>query len=148
MHNDYPLFAETPEISHNMLSNYCSSFENEYDIKNGGVNKLVPNLGNKNKYCLHYRNLQLYLSLGMKLTNFHRVLEFEQSDWLRKYINFNTDKIKSAANTFEKSIFKLMNNNVYGKAMKNIRKGINFSLVNDTKDYKNMQAKQVLFYRG
>ena len=84
----------------------------------------------------------------MKLTNFHRVLEFEQSDWLRKYINFNTDKIKSAANTFEKSIFKLMNNNVYGKAMKNIRKGINFSLVNDTKDYKNMQAKQVLFYRG
>ena len=148
LHNDYPLSAETPKISHNMLSNYCSSFENEYDIKNGGVNKLVPSLGNKSKYCLRYRNLQLYLSLGMKLTNFHRVLEFEQSDWLRKYIDFNTDKRKSAANTFEKYIFKLMNNNVYGKAMKNIRKGIKVSLVNDAKDYKNMWAKQVLFYRG
>ena len=138
LHNDYPLSAETPKISHNMLSNYCSSFENEYDIKNGGVNKLVPNLGNKSKYCLRYRNLQLYLSLGMKLTNFHSVLEFEQSDWLRKYIDFNTDKRKSAANTFEKYIFKLMNNNVYGKAVKNIRKGIKVSLVNDAKDYKNM----------
>ena len=74
----------------------------------------------------------------MKLTNFHRVLEFEQSDWLRKYIDFNTDKRKSAANTFEKYIFKLMNNNVYGKAVKNIRKGIKVSLVNDGKDYKNM----------
>ena len=74
----------------------------------------------------------------MKLTNFHRVLEFEQSDWLRKYIDFNTDKRKCAANTFEKYIFKLMNNNVYGKAMKNIRKGIKVSLVNDAKDYKNM----------
>ena len=60
LHNDYPLSAETPKISYNMLSNYCSSFENEYDIKNGGVNKLVPNLGNKSKYCLRYRNLQLY----------------------------------------------------------------------------------------
>ena len=74
----------------------------------------------------------------MKLTNFHRVLEFEQSDWLRKYIDFNTDKRKSAANTFEEYIFKLMNNNVYGKAVKNIRKGIKVSLVNDAKDYKNM----------
>ena len=74
----------------------------------------------------------------MKLTNFHRVLEFEQSDWLRKYIDFNTDKRKSAANTFEKYIIKLMNNNVYGKAMKNIRKGIKVSLVIDAKDYKNM----------
>ena len=57
-----------------MLSKYCSNIVNEYGIKIGGVNKLVPNLGNKNKYALHYRNLQVYLSLGMKLTKVHKIL--------------------------------------------------------------------------
>ena len=51
-----------------MLSNYCSYIASKYGTKVGVVNKLVPNLGNKSKYVVHYRNLHLYLSLGMKLT--------------------------------------------------------------------------------
>ena len=80
LHNDYPLSPEKIEISHNMLSTYCSSISNKYDIKIGGVNKLVPNLGSKSKYCLHYRNVQLYFSLGMALIKIYRILNFKQSD--------------------------------------------------------------------
>ena len=73
MHNDYSLAPEKLETSHNMLSNYCSSNKNKYDMKNVGVNKLVPNLGNKSKYVLYYRNLLFYLLLGMKVVSVHRI---------------------------------------------------------------------------
>ena len=83
LHNNYHLSPEKIEISQNMLSNYCSNIANEHGIKTGGVNKLAPHLGNKSKYVLHYRNLQLYLSLGMKLTKVHRILTLKQYDWLK-----------------------------------------------------------------
>ena len=79
-HNDYPLAPAKLKISQNMLPKYCCNIADEYGIKIGRVNKLVPNLGNTIKYVLHYRNLQLYLSLGMKLTKVHRILKFKQSD--------------------------------------------------------------------
>ena len=105
-----------------MLSKYCKEIADEYDIKVGDVKKQIPNLGNKTKYVVHYRNLQLYLSLGMKLTKIHRVLQFKQSDWMNKYIDFNTKKKMSATNDFEKDFLKLMINSVYGKTMENLRK--------------------------
>ena len=142
LHNEYPLAPEKLEISHNMLSNYCCSIANNYDIKIGGVNKLVPNLGDNNKYVLQYRNLQLYLSLGMKLTKVHRILKFKQFDWLKKYIDFNTDRRRSAANSFEKDLFKLMNNSTFGKAMENLRKRIKVRLM-----LKTIDKDQVLFHR-
>ena len=78
LHNDYPLAPEKIEINYDMLSKYCSNIANKYDIKIGGVNKLVPNLGNRRKYVLHFKNIQQYLSLGMKLTKVHRILKFKQ----------------------------------------------------------------------
>ena len=132
LHNNYPLAPEKLKITQNMLSKYCFNIANEYGIKVGGVNKLVPNLGNKSKYVVHYRNLQLYLSLGMKLTKVHRI---EQSDWLKKYIDFNTDKRKNATNSFEKDFLKLINNSVFGKTMDNLRKRVSVKLFNNFKDY-------------
>ena len=64
----------------------------------------------------------MYLSLGMKLTEIHRMLKFKQFDWMKKYIDFKTEKRMNAANDFEKDFFQLMINSVYGKAMGNLRK--------------------------
>ena len=75
-----------------MLSDYCKRIAEKYKTKDGHVEKLTPNLSNETNYVLHYRNLQLYLSLGMKLTKIHRVLKFMQPDWMKKYIDFNTEK--------------------------------------------------------
>ena len=58
----------------------------------------------------------------MKLVGVHRILQFKQSDWLKKYIHSNTDKRKNAVNSFEKECFKLLNDTVYGKKRKNLRK--------------------------
>ena len=103
-----------------MFSNYCSNIANNYEIKTGSVNKLVPNLGNIffiRQYVLHYKNLQLYLSLGIKFPNVQGVLRFKKLNWLKTYIDFNTDKRKNAANSFEKDFLKVMNNSVYGKTV-------------------------------
>ena len=135
LHDHDPLAPEKLEITQNMLSKYCSNIADKYGVKIGGVNKLITNLGSKSKYVLHYRNLQLYLSLGMKLTKVHRILKFKQCDCLKRCINFNTVKRKNAANSFEKYFFKLMNNSVFGKTMENLKKNVNVRLVNSAKDY-------------
>ena len=64
-------------------------------------------MGVKTNYVVHYSNLQLYLSLGMKLIKVHRVLKFNQSDWIKKYIDFNTEKTTNTADSFEKDFFKI-----------------------------------------
>ena len=135
LHNDYPLAPEKLAVSNDMLSAYCKKIADKYNIKVCDVKKLIPNLGNKTKYVLHYRNLQLYLSLGIKLTKIHRMLQFKQSVWMKRYIDFNTEKSKITANDFEKDFFKLMIISVYGKTMENIRKRINVRLVNNEKDF-------------
>ena len=66
----------------------------------------------------------------MKLTKVHRILKFKQYDWLKKYIDFNTNKRKMLLIV----LYKLMNNSVFGKRMENLRKRINVKLVNNTKD--------------
>ena len=97
-HNDYSLAPEKHAVPYDMLSDYCKKIADKYGMKVTDVMKLIPNLGDKTNYVLHYRYLQLYLSLGMKLTKIHKVLRFEQSDWMKKYIDFNTEKRANAAN--------------------------------------------------
>ena len=122
LHNDYPLAPERIE---------CKN----------GVKKLIPNLWDKNNYVVHYKTLMQYLSLGMKLKKIHRGIKFIESDFLKPYIDKNTNLRTQAKNNFEKDFFKLMNNSVFGKTMENIRNRVNVKLVNAGDKFKKLVAK-------
>ena len=110
-HNDYPLAPEKLKVEKHWMSPYQQKLIDELGVS-FECEKLVPNLQPKIRYVLHYRNLQLYLSLGMQLTKVHKVLKFDQTAWMAPYIAKNTELRKLAKNDFEKDFFKLMNNAV------------------------------------
>ena len=112
-HNDYPLAPEK------MIVN--------------GVEKLICHFKPRKNYVVHYRNLRQYLEMGMRITAVHRGISFNQSSWMEPYTRKNTELRKTAANSFEKDFFKLMNNSVFGKTIENIRKRQNIILVDDRK---------------
>ena len=121
LHSDYPLASERVEVNK--------------------VDKLKPNLRNKEKYIFHHENLKKYLSLGLKLTKIHRGIKFVKSQWLEKYIALNPELRTAARNDFEKDFFKLMNNSVFGKTMENIRNRVDIKLVNNEKQAEKLSAK-------
>ena len=134
---------EYPRSLHDLHSDYPLAPE---QIKVNKVDKLIPNLWNKNKYIIHYENLKQYLSLGLKLTHIHRGIKFEESQWLEKYITLNTELRTSAANEFDKDFFKLMNNSVFGKTMENIRNRVDIKLVNNKKQAEKLSAKPNFYH--
>jgi hypothetical protein len=123
LHNDYPLAPESMKPAGSV------------------VVKLIPNLNNKTKYVVHYENLKLYESLGLTITKIHRGLVFDESAWLKKYIDLNTDLRTKATNDFEKDFFKLMNNSVFGKTMECIENRVDVRLVCDEKQAITLAAK-------
>ena len=94
IHNNLQMAPEKIRIKDEMLSPIQLEIKNEYGIKVGITNKLVPNLMPKKNYVIHYRNLQYYLSQGWVLRKVHKILEFKESAWMKPYIDFNTQKRK------------------------------------------------------
>ena len=117
-----------------MLSIYCSIVANKDDPKIGSASKLVPNLGKKVNVFFIIKIFNSFYAWNE--ISFHSVLKFKQLDWLKNYIEVNTDKRKNASNSFEKYFFKLMNNTTFDKTMANLRKLINLRLLNNAGDYK------------
>ena len=126
LHSDLPFLPERMEI------NKCK--------------KLVCNLYNKKKYVAHIKTLKQALNHGLKFKKIHRVIEFNQEAWLKPYIGMNTELRKLAKNDFEKDIFKLMNNSVFGKTMENIRKHTDIKLVTTDKKKKQIGFRTKLSY--
>ena len=121
-HNDYPFCPERVE---------CKN----------GVEKLIPNLRDKTKYVIHYKNLIQCVREGMKLKKIHRGIKFIESEWMKPYIKMNTNLRTKAKNNFEKDFYKLMNNSVFGKTMENIRNRVNVKLVNTQERLKKLISK-------
>ena len=111
----------------------------------GGVKKLVPKLSDKINYVVHYKHLKYYLSLGMKLVKIDGILSFKQSNWLRKYADFNTKKRQESFDEFNKNLYKLLNNCIYGKGIENQRKRMNVKLFNDKKHIKDVSISQISY---
>ena len=116
-HNDYPLAPERLTIDK------------------------VDNLNDKKNYVIHYENLKQYEQLGLKITKIHRGLKFEERDWLKGYIDLNTELRTKAKNDFEKDFFKLMNNSVFGKKMENIEKRVDVRLVTKREEAMKLSSK-------
>ena len=112
-HNDYPLAPEK--------------------LKVDGVEKLISHFKPHKNYVIHYRNLRQCLEMGLRITAVHRGISFDQSPWMAPYIKKNTELRKTAVNSFEKDIFKLINNSVFGKTIENIRKRQNIILIDNRK---------------
>lgn len=112
-HNDLPYCPE-------LLIPPNSKFKNS---------KLIPNLNDKHKYIIHYRNLKQCLDAGLTLRKIYRALKFIQAPWLQPYIDLNTKLRNQSANAFEKDCFKLKTNSVFGKTMENVDKRIDMKLV-------------------
>ena len=122
LHNDYPFCPERVE---------CKN----------GVKKLIPNLRDKTKYVIHYKNLIQCLRAGMKLKKIHSGIKFVESEWMKPYIDKNTNLRAMAKNNFEKDFFKLMNNSVFGKTMENLRNRVDVRLVNTKEKLRKLVAK-------
>ena len=104
-------------------------------MKIGRVEKLVPNLKDKKRYVVHIKALHQALKNGLKFKMVHRVIEFQQSKWIKAYIVLNTRLRKETRNEFEKDFFKLMNSSVFEKTMENIRNHKDMKLVTSHKKY-------------
>ena len=128
-HTDYPLAVESLEVPREWVSPYTEELIQRKGGKHLSVKKLIPNLYDKKKYVLHYRNLQYYLSQGMVLEKIHRVISFDQKAWMKPYIELNTYLRTLATTAFEKDFYKLANNAVFGKSMENLRKRQRVELV-------------------
>ena len=130
-HSDFPCAPEKQTVPDSWLSEYQLEIKNRFNISSCKVNKLLQTLYNKWNYVVHYKVLQLYVKLGLKITKVHRILQFEQEKWLEPYIRLNSQRRKVATNKFQENYYKLMNNSVYGKTIESKRNWMNVKIVRD-----------------
>ncbi|MEW8545679.1 MAG: DNA polymerase, partial [Candidatus Thiodiazotropha sp.] len=142
-HNCFPLAPVKRLIKNEELSPYALNAWTKLrgKTKRPSSEKLVCTLEDKDNYVLHYRNLKLYLQLGLQIKEIHSVLEFKQEAWLKPYIDFNTRKRMEAKTEFEKTFYKILNCSVFGKLMECQRKHLDVTLTNSERKLTKLAAR-------
>ncbi|XP_074037614.1 uncharacterized protein [Leptinotarsa decemlineata] len=114
---------------------------------NSKIPKLIPNLNDKRKYIVHYRALRQAIENGLIVMRTHRVLSFNQSPWLKKYVDLNTLMRNQATNVYHKNIFKTRTNAVFGKTMENVDNRNDIRLVTHWESIKRATGANALIAR-
>ena len=83
----------------------------------------------------------------MKLIKIHRILSFKQKNWLKVFIDFNTKKRQESKDEFNKNLYKLFNNCIYGKSIENSRKKINVKSLNDKKNIRKLLISLISYHK-
>ena len=143
LHNDYPLAPERKLVTQDMLSPYAKGLQTKLNISKDTTPKLVPNLNDKFGYVADIRNIEYYMAKGLKVTKVHTAITFNQSKWLKPYIDYNTGKRAKAQNDFEKDFYKLMNNAVFGKTMENLRNRVDIQFVTNNESWGKHMTKKM-----
>ena len=132
-HNSYPLCPERKLLNTEMLSTFQLNLKEKLNISNDHVEKLICDLTDKKHYMVHYKNLQLYLQLGIKLKCVRRVPPYNQHEWVKDYIVGNSvlrADAKKRKDTLSANLYKIKNNSVFGKQMENVRNRVDIVLKN------------------
>ena len=141
---NFPFAPVKKKINPDKFGNYMKEFKPNAYIQ---TKKLICDWDKKN-YLLHYRMLKFYLRHGMIVDKVHNVMSFKQSRWLKKYINFNTQKKNQAVNDFEKDFYKLLNNAFYGKTMENVRNRLKINFIKKGNYRKIIEYQSKLTFNG
>jgi uncharacterized protein YeeX (DUF496 family) len=119
--NEFPLAPEKIAVKKSELSEYQQNLISKFGIHySEKQKKLVPHLSVRRRY-VHYRNLQYYISKGMRLRKVHSIIRFTQKAWLKDYVLFNAKLRIEAQNDFEKNLYKFFVNSIFGKSMEQVR---------------------------
>lgn len=111
-----------PEHLHDKFKYFSPCVQQLFTAPGSKLPKLVASCYKAIKYVVYVRTLQLYVSLGVVVTEIHRGIKFHESDWLSKYVAINSKKRENATSAFEKTIWKNATNACYGKFLENIKK--------------------------
>lgn len=139
-HRNFPLAPEFLDISPDMLSDYQKKCHKKLNTRAKTTTKLVASFKGRENYVIHYENLKTYLRLGMKLKKVHKVISFEQSTFLKTFIDYCTEKRKKASSDFDKTFYKLVLNSCYGKTIQDPTKYLRVSFVTDKTKMKQLMT--------
>ena len=141
-HSDYPLAPIKKSIPYGMLSPVARMICDKHKLKRTtDVEKLLATVEDKDFYILHYRNLQLYVSLGLRVKKIHAGIIFKQGPIMKSYVDFNSEKRAQATNKFDTDFYKLLSNSLYGKTIENPEKRSKVKLCSESSTYENYVGK-------